>query len=100
MKTSCIQGQLLPSARAEAERRVEAATEVTGNSGLDQRISRGLGGGAREGFWVCREVEPGLLGELSSTFRKTPQLQEPPQSLWGPQMILEVKSSGFHLEFS
>lgn len=29
MKTSCIQGQLLPSARAEAERRVEAATEVT-----------------------------------------------------------------------
>lgn len=29
MKTSCIQGQLLPSARAEAERRVEAATEIT-----------------------------------------------------------------------
>lgn len=50
MKTSCIQGQLLPSARAEAERRVEAATEVTGNSGLDQRISRGLGGGGARGL--------------------------------------------------
>ena len=51
MKTSCIQGQLLPSARAEAERRVEAATEVTGNSGLDQRISRGLGGGGGGGVF-------------------------------------------------
>jgi hypothetical protein len=55
MKTSCIQGQLLPSARAEAERRVEAATEVTGNSGLDQRISRGLGGGGRERASGCAE---------------------------------------------
>lgn len=41
MKTRSIQGQLLPTARADAGRQAEAATEVTGNSGLDQRIGMG-----------------------------------------------------------
>lgn len=65
MKTRSIQGQLLPRARADTGREAEAATEVAGNSGLDQRI--GMGPGELGGVGVVR----GLLGVQRGGTKRT-----------------------------